>query len=126
MSLTNYGEEQILNATLRGQNMTGVTPYVALFTSNPGETGEGTEVSGGGYERVQATFTAPSNGTCSNSTDIVFPTATSSWGTITHFAIMSAATGGNMWYYGPIDKATTVNANGTFKFPAGNLTFTID
>ena len=50
--------------------MTGVTPYVALFTSNPGETGEGTEVSGG-YERVQATL-PPSNGTCSNSTDMSF------------------------------------------------------
>lgn len=44
MSLTNYGENWMLNAFKAGG-----TYYLGLFTSAPGEAGGGTEVSGGAY-----------------------------------------------------------------------------
>lgn len=126
-ALTDYLENAILNHTLRNVPYTApAAVYVGLFTAAPGETGGGTEVSGGGYTRVQATFGAPSNGACSNSAEVLFPKATASWGTVTHFAIFDAATAGNMLYYGALAVAQTVNVDTTVTFEIGTLTVSLD
>lgn len=47
-ALSNYLENKLLDAVLAGVPFTSPTKvYVALFTSNPGEDGTGTEVTGG-------------------------------------------------------------------------------
>ncbi|HET8778000.1 MAG TPA: hypothetical protein VFN76_10105 [Candidatus Limnocylindria bacterium] len=72
--------------------------YVALFTAvTDAEAGTGTEVTGGGYARVEATnaFGAPTDGAGSNTAVITFPVPTANWGTVTHFCVMDAPTGGN-------------------------------
>lgn len=106
-------------------------PFFALFTAAPGETGGGTEVSGGGYARVKsipsdANWTAVTQvagkGRTDNAVDIVFPAPTANWGSITHMAIFSRATGGDMLFYGALTTAKTVN-NGdpAPKFAVGDL-----
>lgn len=51
--LTNYAENKVTDALMRGQALgTPATWYVALFTADPGETGGGTDVSGGSYARA--------------------------------------------------------------------------
>jgi hypothetical protein len=100
--------------------------YVALFTTALGDTGGGTEVSGGGYSRQQATFSAAALGSTSNSGDITFPIASGSWGTVTHIGIYDAATAGNMLWWGQLSAAKTIDTNDQFKIAAGNLTITLN
>lgn len=82
------------------------TLYVALFDVDPGKSGtSGVEVSGGGYERQAVTFgDVSAGGTVSNSVPVVFPDVLSSWGSVGGFALMDAATGGNMLYRGDLER----------------------
>lgn len=128
MSLTNYAEKKIIDHLLRNTSFPAVNPYLALFTSNPGETGSvESEISGGGYARQPVIFKAATDeGVTENSDVIMFPEATESWGVVTHWGIMDAPTSGNMILYGPMDEAKTVGKSDVIKFNAGNLTITID
>lgn len=106
--------------------------YVSLHTANPADDASGTEVSGGSYARVQrdpldANWTGASatNGLTDNAADITFPAPTANWGSITHFGIWDASSGGNLLVYGALTQAKTVN-NGdpAPKFLAGALDVT--
>ena len=98
--MSNFLENALINATLRNTSYTSpTTVYVGLYTTDPGEGNTGTEVSGGSYARVSVSFGAPSNGVSTNSASVTFPTATGTWGTVTHIGILDALTGGNLLYY---------------------------
>lgn len=123
---SNYLENALINAVLRNTSYTSpTTTYVALYTSDPTDADTGTEVTGGSYARTAATFSAPSNGVTSNSGSITFPTATASWGTITHIAIRDAATSGNLLFHTPLDESKTVGTGDIFTISTGNLTVTL-
>jgi len=120
-----YFDNAVLNAALL--NVAYPTPtsvWVALYTTSPDPTGGGSEVSGGGYLRIQATFVTPADGAVSNTADITYPVATSAWGTITSFAILDAPTAGNILYYGTLSASRIVQQNDQIKFPLGQLTVT--
>ena len=123
--ISNYLENALINVTLRNTAFTAVTPYVALFTSDPTDAGTGTQVSGGSYSRTAVTFGAPSNGVTTNSADVIFPTATASWGTVTHIGIYDASTGGNLLYHTPLDIAKTIDTGDIFRINTGNLSVTL-
>jgi hypothetical protein len=126
-NLTNFGENALIDALLRGQALGApATFHVALFTSDPTETGAaGTEASYTGYARVAVTSslanwagtqgagtTVASSGTggaSSNNAAITFGAPTSGPQTLTHWALMSASSGGNMWLYGTLTASRTVN-----------------
>lgn len=119
-SLTDFGENAILNV-LRGIAASGFAPFVALFTVAPGESGGGTEVSGGSYSRQAVTFGAPSGGQIANSSIINFTTPTANWGNVVAWGIFDASSGGNLWAY--CDIATqTINTGTAVNFQAGQLT----
>lgn len=123
---SNYLENALINAVLRNTSYTSpTTTYVALYTSDPTDADTGTEVTGGSYARTAATFDAPSNGVTQNSGSITFPTATASWGTITHIAIRDAATSGNLLFHTPLDESKTVGTGDIFTISTGNLTVTL-
>jgi hypothetical protein len=91
--MSNFLENALINATLRNTSYTSpAAVYVGLYTSDPGEGNTGTEVSGGSYARTAVTFGAPSNGVSTNSASVTFPTATGTWGTVTHVGILDAST----------------------------------
>ena len=122
MSKTNYLETQLLNHVLRAAPYSGPsTVYAALFTAAPGEAGGGTEVSGGAYARQPVTFSAPAPDSVANTADVNFPVATANWGTVVAFAIMDAASSGNMLYFANLTASRTVLTNDQFRFPAGQL-----
>ena len=125
--LSDYAENAILN-TLRSVTWTSFAAYVALFTTATTDAGGGTEVSGGAYARQLVGLSAASGagGSTSNAADITFPTATADWGTVTHVAIMDAATLGNMIMHSPLDASKTIAAGDTFKINATELVCTID
>lgn len=127
MSLSNYLELKFLDHSLKNTAYTSpATVYMAAYTSDPGEANTGTEVSGSSYARVAITFGAASAGASLNSADIVFPTASGSWGTVTHFAIFDALTTGNMLYYGALGASIAVSTGQRLRFDAGSLSVSLD
>lgn len=117
---SNYLDNKILNWILNAAAYTPpATLYIALFTVRPAADGTGgTEVTIGGNNYARAVVTANTTNfptataqTCPNGAAIVFNTPSGGgWGTITSFAIMDAATGGNYLYIG--DLTTNFAAGG--------------
>jgi hypothetical protein len=125
---SNYLENALIDAVLRNTSYTSpATVYVSLYTSDPTDADTGTEVStsGTGYARQAVTFGAPSNGVSTNSADVTFPTATSSFGTVTHIGIHDASTGGNLLFHTPLDTSKTIDSGDIFKITTGNLSVTL-
>lgn len=121
-AISNYLETALINAVLRNTTYTSpTTVYLALFTSDPGEAGTGTEVSGGSYARQATAFDAPTDGVTQNTSDETFPTATASWGTITHVAVFDALTAGNMLFYGALSASKAIASGDQFVVKAGDL-----
>lgn len=125
--ISNFLENALINATLRNTSYTSpATVYVGLYTTDPGEGNTGTEVSGGSYARTAVTFGAPSNGVSTNSGSVTFPTATGTWGTITHIGILDASTSGNLLYYTPLDASKSIASGDVFTISTGNLSVTLE
>lgn len=125
--MSTYLENAMVNAVLRNTTYTSpATVYVALFTTDPTDAGTGTEVSGNAYQRTAVTFGAPSSGVTTNSGAVTFPTATGSWGTVTHIGIMDASTAGNLLFHTALDTSKTITSGDIFTISTGNLSVTLD
>lgn len=121
-AISNFLTHKLFDHVLRAQTYTPPSSiYVALYTSNPGDDDSGTEVSGDGYERVTATFSAASGRKTSNSADVEFPEATGSWGTITHIGLRTASTAGDLLYYGALTSPVTIGEGQQLIFKTGNI-----
>lgn len=126
MSLSNTYETNVLTWLLTANAVTRPTSfYVALFTSNPAEDASGTEVSGGAYARQSVTFTVSGN-TASNSAAIEFPTATASYGTVTHVGVFDAASAGNLIAYAALTTSKAIDTGDVLRLPANDLDVTMD
>lgn len=126
-NLTDYLEQAYIN-WLRGSQMPTPpgTLYIALFTTATDDTGAGTEVSGGGYARAAIALSAPgAAGAVSNAAQVPFPIATGSWGTVTHAALMSAASGGNMLVQGILSASKAIASGERFVFDPTQVAFTL-
>ena len=140
---SDYLENKLVDHILRGQTLSATAPaslFVALYTAAPNDVGGGTEVTGNNYARVAvsraltawagtqgAGTTVASSGTggvTSNNAAITFPTPSGSWGTVTHFAILDASTGGNVFFHGALTTPQTINTGNTVSFAAGQLVIT--
>lgn len=123
---SNYLENAVINAVLRATTYTSpTTVYVGLYTTDPTDADSGTEVSGGSYARTSVAFDAPSNGVTQNTSDLTFPTATASWGTVTHIGIHDASSGGNLLFHTALDTSKAIDSGDIFKITTGNLTVTL-
>ena len=140
-AMSDYLENKLIDQLFRGQAApTTTTLYVGLLTAAPSDAGGGTEVSGGSYARVAVTSslanwagtqtagsTTASSGTggqTSNNAAITFPTPAATWGTVTHFGIYDAASGGNLLFWGALTISKTINQADTVTFPAASLSVT--
>lgn len=125
-NFSNYLEDALINATLRNTAYSSpTTVYVALYSTDPTDADTGTEISGGSYARQSVTFGAPSNGVATNNADVTFPTATGSWGTVTHVGISDSSTAGNLLYHSSLTASKTVGTGDVFKISTGNLSVTL-
>jgi hypothetical protein len=128
-------EQSILNYIFRdlALPLPATQWFIGLFTTPPDEAGAGfVEVSGGAYARqavtrsptgsaqfAAATGTAPAM--TSNTPAIDFPTATASWGTVTHFGIFETVGGAELRFFAelrsggaPAPKAIGVDDTASF------------
>lgn len=131
MSKSNYLENHFLDALYGGGTFTEPsTVYLALFSSDPGETGGGTELTGGGYARLALTTGTDitvSGSAATNPADIEFPESTGTQGNAAYFGLMTAATSGQLLHYGSLSPARNINAAGiVLRIPAGDLDITED
>lgn len=132
MSKSDFLENEILDHILGGGDYTRpATVYIALFTVTPSDSGGGTEVTGGSYDRVDVTnnatnWPAASGGAKANGTAITFPQATANWGTVVAFGIFDANSGGNLLYWGAVSPNKAVNSGDTASFAVGDLDITED
>ena len=127
MSFTNYLETEILDHVFAGAAYTAPgTLYIGLFTAiSDGEAGSVTEVSGSAYARQTMAFTT-SGATTSNNAAVEFPTATGSWGTITHVGIFDASTSGNLMVYATLTASKAITTGDVFRVPSGDLDITLN
>lgn len=128
MSLSNTFETTVLTWLLTNSAATRPTAwYVALFTSNPAEDASGTEVSTSGtaYARQSVTFSVSGN-TASNTAAIEFPTATASYGTVTHVGVFDASSAGNLIAYAALTTSKAIDTGDVMRIPASDLDVTMD
>ena len=129
-AFSNYLEQQIVEHFLRNNGITSpTTVYLALFESDPGEDGSGTETSYTNYARLAATWTAlDGSGQTQNTGSISFAANgnASASVTITHAAIFDALTTGNMLLYGPLATSKVLAVGDVLSFAANALTLTLN
>ncbi len=128
MSFSNFLETEILDHVFGAAAYTAPgTMYLALFTTDPAEDASGTEVttSGTAYARQSVAFTVSGN-TASNTGAVEFPTATATFGTVTHVGVMDASTSGNLMAYAALTSSKTIATGDVFRVPAGDLDITLD
>lgn len=105
------------------------TYYLGLSKTAPTISGTGVSepsTSGTGYRRVSlASLSAPTNGTITNSAPVSFNESTSNWGTMTHYVVYDAVTGGNLLFYGTLSIPRTVEQDTVITVKAGELTITL-
>jgi hypothetical protein len=128
---SNYLENKVLDHVLTSTAYTQPSRYLALFTSDPGETGSlsgEVSTSGTAYARKSVSFAAASSGTSATNATVTFDAATASWGTITHVAVVDGSTAGsgNVLFYGAVTTSKTIDTGDTFQITSGNLTVSLD
>lgn len=140
-AFSDYLENKLIDFLLRGQAFSApATTYVALYTAAPSDAGGGTEVSGGNYARQaissslanwagtqsagSTTASSGTGGVTSNNNAVSWGTVTWS-GTVTHFALYDASSGGNELFWAPLSASQAVSSGNTVQFAAGALIVTL-
>lgn len=128
MYASNYLETAVLNS-MRGQTFTAPSAvYVALYLSDPGESGSGgTEVSYPAYQRQVITFSEPASEAggigFKNVSQITFPIPESAAGTIQWIGIMDSQVGGNQLCRAELTEPLNIGANEPPVFLPGDISF---
>lgn len=143
-ALTDYAENKVVDALLRGQSLgSPVTMYIGLATNTCLDSGAGTEPSGNAYARVAVTSSlanwagtqlagstvasSGTGGTTSNNSAITWAASTGAWGNLQSVCWYDAASAGNSWVCINLTSALNVSGAGfTVQFTAGQLQFQID
>lgn len=140
-SMSDYAENKATDLFLRGQAFTApATLYFGLSTAACSDSSVGTEVTGGSYGRVSVTAnltnwsgtqsagsTAASSGTggvSSNNVAVSFTTPSASWGTVTHWFISDASSGGNILFCASLTTSKTINSGDSVSFAIAAVSVT--
>ena len=140
-SLSDYAENKATDLFLRGQAFTApATLYFGLSTAACSDSSVGTEVTGGSYARVSLTAnltnwsgtqsagsTAASSGTggvSSNNVAVNYTTPSAGWGTVTHWFIADASSGGNILFCAALTTSKTINSGDSVSFAIAAVSVT--
>lgn len=127
MPKANVSKQMVLNFLCRNQGVSQPTSlYLTLYSTNPTDADVGTEANYEGYTRQMVTFSAPqlSGGAAiiQNSAAIQFAVVPAASGTIAYAALRTAATGGDLIYYGALAATYQLNQGVQPIVPIGSLT----
>lgn len=126
MSLSNTYETTTLKWLLTADAVTRPAAwYLAVYTVAPGEGGGGTECSGTSYARQAVTMSVTGD-TATNTANVEYPVAGSSWGTLVAVGVFDASSGGTLIAYGNLQTSKTIDTGDVFRVPAGDLDVTMN
>jgi hypothetical protein len=123
--MSDYLENKILDHVLA--NTTYVSPttvYIGLSTGSFADDNSGTELTGNGYARQSMAFDAAVSGATDNTSNVDFPAATASWGTVSHYGLFDASTGGNLLIHGAFTASKAIGTGDVLRIAAGELDIT--
>lgn len=98
--------------------------YLGLSTGDLGDDNSGTELTGNNYSRKAITFASAASGSISSNAAVEFDAATGSWGTVSHWAIYDASSGGNQLFNGAFTTGKAIGSGDILKVASGSLTIT--
>lgn len=117
-SLTDYGEQFIMQHFFGASQTAPAAVYLALCTADPTDAATGASMNevanSGGYTRKAITFGAAASRKVEQSGTVTFDQASGSWGTVTHWAVVDSAThgAGNALAHGALTTSKSiVNGN---------------
>lgn len=124
-AMSDYLENEILDHILgTGAYTMPATVYVGLSTGSFNDDNSGTELTGNGYARQSIAFAAAASGTASNSGAVEFSAATGSWGTVSHFGLFDALSGGNLLIHGALTASKVIDTGDILKIAVGDMDIT--
>ena len=124
-AMSDYLENEILDHILgTGSYTMPSNVYIGLSTGSFGDDNSGTELSGSGYARQAITFAAASSASAASNATVTFPTATGSWGAISHYGIYDASTSGNLLIHGAFAASKTIGSGDVLRVNSSDLTVT--
>jgi len=133
-NLSNDLETRLLDYMLKTANSTNFSApaslWVGLCTAAPTDSATN-ECAAGGYARKQIAFTTASSGASQGPTAATnFAQATTSWGTISGYAVFDASSGSSgathYLFYGAVSPTVAVTANDTVSFAASAMTLSFE
>ena len=98
--------------------------YLGLSTGSMADDNSGTELSGNNYSRKAITFASAASGSISTNAAVEFDAATGSWGTVSHWAIYDASSGGNQLFNGSFTQSKAIGSGDILKVASGSVTIT--
>ena len=129
-SFSNHWENKIMDHIFGKNSYSQPTIYVGLSTADPLDDASGlAEPIGNSYARTATSvsdWSEASDGTINNANELIFSEATGGWGTITHFALFDAATGGNILCHGSLNQPRAIVSGDRARFSAGDLSVSLD
>ena len=126
-AMSDYLENEILDHILgTGAYTMPTTVYVGLSTGSFNDDNSGIELTGNNYARESITFAAASSGSADNSAAVEFNAATGSWGTVSHFGLFDALSGGNLLIHGALTASKVISSGDILKIAIGDMDITAD
>lgn len=132
----NTYENKLLDHVFGGATYTQVaTLWVGLSTADPADDASGlAEPSGNGYARVAVVnssnnWSAAASGVKRNASSLAFPTATGSWGLVTHQVVWDSPTStgiANMVGAGALGVSINVTSGMLLVYGVGSLSISLD
>lgn len=133
MSMSNTCENKVLKSLLQGTDIdfrVGANLYLALFTADPTEEGSFTnEATYTGYARVsmpKASSWTDGGSTFINANLVQFPQCTAGSNTITHFALCTSASGGEVVVSGSLNASLNISSGIQPQFSSASLSVGAD
>lgn len=121
-SISDYLENYFANESLKSDQATIGATYLALFESDPGDAGGGTETSYSGYSRQGGlSFTTAASRRVTVQFATTFGQNNSGAVTLTHWGIFDAISGGNLLAHGSLSSSFVVATGSIPKIPANEI-----
>ena len=133
MSMSNTAENKVLKALLQGTDIdfrASANLYLALFTADPTESGSfANEATYTGYARVtmaKASAWTDGGSTFTNAGLLQFPQCTAGNNTITHFAVCTLASAGEVVVSGALNASLNISSGIQPQFSVNSLSVGAD
>lgn len=127
-SFTNFASAKLLDHIFGGLSFPCPSLFIGYTLSASGDTGQGTEPTGGNYSRVAVppTVWSVANQTVSQVLEIVCPRASANQGTIVGVTFHDSSTAGNCLAYVPIDGTLAIDIRDAIVFPAASISMILN